>query len=121
MRDALTVRIQAHGIGDRVRLTGWLDDGQLVLDGADVFLPTTHDTCGLALAHALASGLPSVVADTPVVREVWSPAVTNVPVEPNAIATYKTGRRHHSDAGRAHVQTLAARWERDLNRQLARL
>jgi glycosyltransferase involved in cell wall biosynthesis len=77
-RDAITAgnvraAIAGHGLGARVHLHGEVDDAalQAYYDRADVFvLPSLHEGYGMALAEALARGLPVVsstagaIADT---------------------------------------------------------
>lgn len=55
--------IEAHGLGDRVVLHGEQDDAGLraLYESADVFvLPSFHEGYGMALAEALAHGLPVI-------------------------------------------------------------
>jgi glycosyltransferase involved in cell wall biosynthesis len=77
-RDADTVsRVRAllrqHGLEDRVSLVGDLDTAALAqqYDGADLFvLPTLYEGFGMAVAEALARGLPVVSTDTGAIREL---------------------------------------------------
>jgi glycosyltransferase involved in cell wall biosynthesis len=65
--DALCARLRADGLGDRVRLAGEADAHALAAhyDEADVFvLPTLHEGYGMAVAEALAHGLPVISTPT---------------------------------------------------------
>ena len=74
------------GVGDRVRLQGPVapDDVAACHAAADVYaLPTVQDEGHpLSLLEALASGLPCVASDAPVVRELHGDVVSLVP-DPN--------------------------------------
>ncbi|MCU1383139.1 MAG: hypothetical protein JWL71_1836 [Acidobacteria bacterium] len=77
-RDAPTVaRVRAllrdHGLDDRVTLAGDLDSAALALEyeRADVFvLPTLYEGYGMAVAEALARGLPVVSTATGAIAEL---------------------------------------------------
>lgn len=59
--------IDAHGLADRVTFSGDLDEEALraAYDAADVFvLPTRHEGYGMAIAEAVAAGLPVVATPT---------------------------------------------------------
>ena len=65
--DRLLDVLRAEGLVDRVSLVGELDDRSLTAcyDSADVFvLATLHETYGMAIAEALARGLPVVSTTT---------------------------------------------------------
>jgi hypothetical protein len=62
--DRVCAAIEAHGLGDRVRLTGPLSGEALeaACDAADlVLLPSRAETWGMAVSEGLARGLPAVV------------------------------------------------------------
>lgn len=64
---ALHAAIDAHGLADRVTFAGDLDETALraAYDAADVFvLPTRHEGYGMAIAEAVAAGLPVVATPT---------------------------------------------------------
>jgi len=77
-RDPSTVErlrawLRASGMQDRISLAGELDGGALELsyDGADVFvLATLHETYCMAVAEALAHGLPVVSTTTGAIPEL---------------------------------------------------
>jgi glycosyltransferase involved in cell wall biosynthesis len=71
-REALRV----HDLADRVSLVGELDDAELAdcYDRADLFvLATLHETYGMAVAEALARGLPVVSTITGAIPELVDP------------------------------------------------
>jgi glycosyltransferase involved in cell wall biosynthesis len=74
-QDELNGQMQALsrelGIADKVRFLGFQSDIAALLHRADIFLMTSSwEGFGLAVAEAMAAGLPVVVPDVPGVREV---------------------------------------------------
>lgn len=70
--------------GVRTVRTGYLDDAQLrrVMAGASVLaFPSRHEGFGLPPLEAFACGVPAVVSDLPVLREVLGGLATYVPVD----------------------------------------
>jgi glycosyltransferase involved in cell wall biosynthesis len=69
------------GVRDRVELLDYVEDGQLASlyrrAGVFVFL-SEYEGFGLTPLEALAAGVPAVVLDTPVAREVYGPAALYV-------------------------------------------
>jgi len=66
-------RIRAHGVDDRVELLGDLDAARLAVeyDRADVFaLATLYEGYGMAVAEALARGLPVVATATGAIADL---------------------------------------------------
>jgi glycosyltransferase involved in cell wall biosynthesis len=69
----LRARLRADALEDRVSLVGDVDAGTLAscYDGADLFvLATLHETYGMAVAEALAHGLPVVSTATGAISEL---------------------------------------------------
>jgi len=69
----LCERLRADGLEDRVRLAGEMDTARLAVhyDSADIFvLPTLYEGYGMAVAEALARGLPIVSTDTGAIGEL---------------------------------------------------
>jgi len=89
-RPAVEAAIQRHGVGDRVRITGFKPhrDIPAVLRHADVFcLPSRYEELGSALLEAMQAGLPIVASDTGGVREAVGTAARLVtPGDPGAFA-----------------------------------
>ena len=66
-------QLQSDGLDDRIVLTGELDAPGLdaLYDRADLFvLPTLHETYGMAVAEALARGVPVVGTRTGAIPEL---------------------------------------------------
>ena len=80
--ERLRRQLRASGLQDRVLMTGELDDDALELcyDSADVFvLATLHETYGMAVAEALAHGLPVVSTTTGAIPELVGAAGNGEP------------------------------------------
>lgn len=82
------LRERAAPLGERVRLLGFRPDVPEVLAALDVFcLPSRWEGFGLALAEALACGLPAVASAVDSLPEVLGPAGLLVPPDdPAALA-----------------------------------
>jgi glycosyltransferase involved in cell wall biosynthesis len=77
----LTAIASTHGVGTRVELRSYVDEPELaeLYARASVFaFLSEYEGFGLTPLEALASGVPIVVADTPVAREVYGPAAEYV-------------------------------------------
>ena len=73
----------AAGVGDRVTFLDYLDDGELatLYRRATLFAWfSEYEGFGLTPLEALAAGVPAVVGDIPVAREVYGEAVRYVPL-----------------------------------------
>jgi glycosyltransferase involved in cell wall biosynthesis len=81
-------RIQAErlGVADRVQFLGRIHP-LTTLHSADVFvMPSEYEGLGIAALEALATGLPSVLAEAPGLRDLaWLESVTLTNVEPKVL------------------------------------
>lgn len=106
----------ALGVGDRVRLTGWVspDDVAGILDGAAVFaLPSRDEGLPIALLEAMARGVPCVVTPVGGIPDLVTDGETGVfvrPDDPEGLAEALGGlladpdrARRIGDAGRREV------------------
>jgi len=99
---------QAAGVGDRVTWTAYVDDAarDRHYQSARTFLfLSDYEGFGMTPLEAAAFGVPSVVLDTPVAREVYGDGALRVPAAPAAIADALI-RLLTNDA--SHASTLAA-------------
>jgi len=79
------VRLAARaGLADRIHVTSYIDETELALLYAKakvfVFL-SEYEGFGLPPLEAMAAGIPVVVGDTPVARELYADAARRVPVD----------------------------------------
>jgi glycosyltransferase involved in cell wall biosynthesis len=85
---------RAAGVGDRVIVRDWIDDDALsdVYGRASAFaFLSEYEGFGFTPLEALASGVPPVVLDTPVAREIYRDASIRIPTpEAGAIAAALT-------------------------------
>jgi glycosyltransferase involved in cell wall biosynthesis len=108
------------GVADRVDWREYVTDEDLdaLYRRARVFLfLSDYEGFGITPFEAAGHGVPAVVLDTPVSREVYGDGVLRVPPDPDAIAEAVTSlltddARHRSvlAAGRARLSTFS--WER---------
>jgi len=81
-RQDLEALRRASGAGDRIRVRSYVTDAELAdaFRRASVFaFLSEYEGFGLPPLEALAGGLPAVLLDTPVAREVCGPAARYVP------------------------------------------
>jgi glycosyltransferase involved in cell wall biosynthesis len=88
--DALRRQVEEAGLGARVRILGELDGAALegCFADADLFvLPTRHEGFGMAVAEALARGLPVLATRTGAIAELVLPGAGVVvpPDDPDAL------------------------------------
>jgi glycosyltransferase involved in cell wall biosynthesis len=70
-RSTIERAIRRYGLGDRVRLPGWLHDVQSALEEADIFvLPSLDEPFGIAILEAMARGVPIVATRSQGPREI---------------------------------------------------
>jgi glycosyltransferase involved in cell wall biosynthesis len=65
LRQKLSAQIANLGLDDRIRLPGVMDSAATLRRGELFVLSSRHEAFGLALAEAMAAGLPVVAADCP--------------------------------------------------------
>ena len=83
-RRALEDRVSRLGLGDRVRLTGWVENPRALLADADLFaLPSRFEGFPLAIVEAMLARLPVVAADVGSVSEAVIPGQTGLLVPPD--------------------------------------
>lgn len=106
--ERIRAMIDAAGLSDRIALRGVLADGALAdaYQGADLFVaPSRHEGYGMAVAEAMACGLPVVVARAGALPETAPCAAFFDPGDVEGLA--ETLRRLLGDAADRHA--LAAR------------
>lgn len=124
--DRVRTLVRSRGIEDRVRLVGEVEGAPLAAyyDSADVFvLPTFHEGYGMAVANALARGLPIVSTNTGAIpalvdaqstmpaglllppgdEPAWAAALKRIVEEPAVREQYAEGARR--------VREKLATWE----------
>ena len=85
LREQHEALARRHGVGDRLHLLGDVErqDVADLLAAADLFVfPSVWETFGIAAVEAASVGLPLVVSDLPVLREVLADAVVAVAFAP---------------------------------------
>ncbi len=128
LQKRLLGQVEALGLGDSVGIPGLADDIEETLRGASVFaLSSIHEGLPMALAEAMACGVPCVAFDcAPGVREIVTDGVDGVVVPPRNVAALAEGldrlmsdselRRSLGAAARESVRKFApdavlAQWE----------
>ncbi|WP_353828603.1 glycosyltransferase family 4 protein [Agromyces sp. SYSU T0242] len=126
--DPLAPVVQRLGLGDHVRLEGWVTPDELerlYAEAALLAFPTRFEGFGLPLIEAMARGVPTIASDLPVLREVGAEAVDWAPPgNPDALATRirsllgdPATRGRMSEAGL--VRAAGFSWERTARGTLA--
>lgn len=120
----------SYGVAGRVDFRSYVDETELaaLYAGASVFaFLSEYEGFGLTPLEALAAGVPILVLDTPVAREVYGEAATYVPAD-NISATAEALKRllaapRGTAPGLAHAPAVLARycWDEAADRTLAEL
>jgi glycosyltransferase involved in cell wall biosynthesis len=126
----LAAVVERHGASGRVDLLNYVDDGQLasLYSRAAVFaFLSEYEGFGLTPLEALAAGVPIVVLDTPVAREVYGPAARYVAAD-DIDGTAQALRSHLSSPDEAAPRMAEARavlsrfsWEHAAEQTLSEL
>jgi glycosyltransferase involved in cell wall biosynthesis len=123
-RQDLEALCRASGAGDRIRVRSYVPDAELAdaFRRASVFaFLSEYEGFGLPPLEALASGIPPVLLDTPVAREVCGPAARYVPTgDVPAIAAALTELLRDPDARAAVLDEAAGVLSRYSWREAAR-
>jgi glycosyltransferase involved in cell wall biosynthesis len=109
-RDAILAAAQRHGVGDRLTLTGRLDDPADRVAELDVFvLPSRFEGFPLVVLEAMLAGVPVVATDVGAVREAVDDGATGLLVGPeDAAGLARAIRRMLDEPGlRARVAEAA--------------
>ena len=119
----------AHGVRERVEVRRYVDEGELatLYSRASLFaFLSEYEGFGLTPLEALAAGVPVLVLDTPVAREVYGPAATYVPAaadvtETAALISAALGGSEGTGATLHHADAVLQRysWEDAAMRTLA--
>lgn len=114
---AIVEQVRAHGLGDRVTFAGELDQTALdaAYDAADVFvLPTRYEGYGMAVAEAVARGLPVVSSYTGAIPELVG-TDSGILLEPGNVGgwTYALGLLLSPDWDLRRQLAAGARGRRD--------
>jgi len=109
----LDALVQATGIADRIHLRSYVSDSdlqQLYADASAFVFLSEYEGFGLTPLEALASGVPVVLLDTPVAREICGDAAAYVTrPDPDRVAAalnavlFDTGRRERILSAARHV------------------
>jgi glycosyltransferase involved in cell wall biosynthesis len=76
--DEVKYVIEEFDLNNEVYIPGWVDEADLpyIYNAASAFVfPTKHEGFGIPILESLACGLPTIVSDIPVLREIAAEAV----------------------------------------------
>jgi len=91
-RAAAEAVIERHGLGENVRILGWIDFKwlpPLYRHALAYVLPSREETFGRTTTEALASGTPCVLQDIPIMREIAGDAAILVDFNQRELVTAK--------------------------------
>ncbi len=112
---ALRTQIEKHRLADRISLVGEVADPAPLYRSADIFvLPSRYEGYGMAIADALAYGLPVVATRVGAIPEVVPPSAgilvspDDVPALAGALRRLLTDSDHRKEMARAAAAAAAA-------------
>lgn len=116
--ESITATVKSLGLQDSVSLVSWTENVPSEMAKADVFLlASKHESYGLVLVEAMATGLPIVTTDVGCVGEVVHDGVHGIVVSEDDVAVYAQAmermvtdmefRRSCGAEGRKTAQILA--------------
>ena len=117
-------RIAKHGLGERVRLTGWLPAERVheILRGADILcMPSLSEGMPVAAIEALKHGLAIVASDIPGVRDVVDDGVNGYRLALDDTIAYAHKLRWLIESGETLLAMKHASWEKARSFDLARI
>jgi len=126
--DALRAGVRRRGIEDRLEILGYLPYEEVfgILKASKVFISTSYEEgWGMTICEALACGIPAVVYDLPVYREIFAAGVRSVRLGDRAALAEEVlrllgddaERRRLGDAGRRDMERYTL--DRVASRELA--
>lgn len=119
MESALRASLERDGLGERVRLVGFVDDLDALLPGLDLFVhPALREGLGLAVLEAMSAGLPIVAAAAGGLVDAVTDGVEGLlvaPADAHALARAVERLLEDPDLRRAMGQAGRARVVRDFS------
>lgn len=112
--DAWRSRAERAGLGGRVRLLGFRTDIARVLAACDAFVaPTRYEAFGLAVAEALAMGLPAITSAAAGVAELYPQSLAHLLLaDPESADELARKLEHWRESGPESGQALLGLTER---------
>lgn len=125
-RSALAERIDRRGIGDRVRLAGWIQPAARIWNNTDLLLfPSLHEGSPNAILESVAHGVPVLASDTPEHRELLPPEALLDLAHPSNWASSIRALTHSPDALRKLLEAerlgltpLVFDWDKRIERAI---
>lgn len=119
--DEVKYVIEEFDLSGRVIMPGWLDEADLpyIFNAASAFVfPSKHEGFGIPVLQALACGVPAIISDLPVLREIVGEAALyfnqnnrrSIALAMNRIIKDEDLRRELSDRGLKQVKSFS--WEK---------
>ncbi len=89
-KEKLLKLIDSLGLEDRVKLLGYRNDVEIILQSADCFVfPSIREGFGMAAVEALSCGVPVICADNRGTREYMKNGINGLVFEKNCVSNYK--------------------------------